>query len=161
MAELWPAAVDAVTPYFALRAMRYESEFHQTNRLADLEVYLKKFTVRTPVLEVLGSDPLRLTIVTGVAHASGSVVPEMLPDLVAGALARHDFDGAALFLEAKRSAGLAERADILLLAYVHCLRGQVDKAEATAAVLGVDRSDRQTDWMWGKLQAEYGFRPPR
>lgn len=161
MARLWPEMNDAVDPYFVIRAKQYLSETRRTNRMEELDFYLRKFSLRAPVLEVMGSDPLRLAIVKEVAHSSGAIGPEELPDLVAGALARHDFAGAALFLEAKRSQGTAERADILLLAYVYCLAGQVDKAEAVATTLGADRSDPPTDWMWGKLQAEFGFRPPR
>ncbi|HEY2125008.1 MAG TPA: tetratricopeptide repeat protein, partial [Chthoniobacterales bacterium] len=81
--------------------------------------------------------------------------------LMAGSLAQHDYATAARYLEAKRLRGTAGRGDILLLAYVYCQAGEVAKAEAVAATLGSDRSDASTDWMWGKLQAEFGFRPPR
>jgi spermidine synthase len=161
MGRLWPDMEATVEPYFVIRARRYLAETRSTNRFEELDLYLRKYSVRTPVLEVLDSDPMRLAIVKEVAHEAGAVVPEELPDLVAGALARHDFPGAARFLELKRSQGTAERADILLLTYVYCQAGEVEKAETVAAVLGADRSDPETEWMWGKLQAEFGFRPPR
>jgi predicted membrane-bound spermidine synthase len=160
MARLWPDLGDKVDPYFALRATRYLSETRDTNKIAELDNYLRNYSVRTPVLEVLGSDPLRLSIVREVAHAAAEIPIEALPDLTAGALSRRDFEGASLFLEAKRAQGLSDRRDILLLTYVYCMAGHVDKAEAVAAPLGPDRSDRLTDWLWGNLQAEFGFKPP-
>ena len=161
MTRLWPEMESMVDPYFVIRAKRYLAETRRTNRLEELDLYLRKFSVRAPVLEVLDSDPMRLAIVKEVAHDAKSMVPEELPDLVAGALAQHDFSEAARFLEAKRSQETAEREDILLLAYVYCQTGEVEKAENVAAALGADRSDPPIDWMWGKLQAEFGFRPPR
>ena len=161
MARLWPDMRNAVETHFAIRSMRYLSDTRDTNKMEELDLYLRKYAVRTPVLEVLGSDPLRLDIAGRVTSPPGDLIPEALPDLVAGALAAHDFELATRLLEAKRSQGLANRADILLLAYVYCLNGQVEKAETAVGTLGPDRSDRLTDWMWGKLQAEFGFRPPR
>jgi len=160
MTRLWPDLDNTVDSYFALRATRYLSITRDTNKMEELDTYLRKYAVRTPVLEVLGSDPLRLAIVREVTHAAAAIPAEALPDLVAGALARHDFEGAALFLEAERSQGTADRRDVLLLTYVYCMAGHLDKAEAAAAELGPDRSDRLTDWLWGNLQAEFGFRPP-
>jgi len=49
-----------------------------------------------------------------------------------------------------------------LLTYLYCLSGDVEKAEALAA--GNNQSihkDWFVDWLWGDLQAEFGFRPPR
>ena len=160
MQRLWPGLGDAPDPYFVLRENRYLSESRDTNKLAELDMYLRKFAARAPILEVLGSDPLRLSIVREVAHGAAAFPKEALPDLVAGALARRDFRDAAQFLEAERSQGTASRSDLLLLTYVYCLGGHVDQAETTAALLGGDRTDRLTDWLWGTLQAEFGFRPP-
>ena len=127
MKQLWPDLGEEVDPYFTLRATRYLSETRDTNKLAELDTYLRKFSVRAPVLEVLGSDPLRLSIVREVTHATADIPPEALPDLAAGALARHDFEGASLFLETERSLGTADDRDILLLTYVYCLAGHVDQ----------------------------------
>jgi hypothetical protein len=160
MARLWPDLGDKVDPYFVLRATRYLSTTRDTNKMAELDTYLRNYSVRTPVLEVLGSDPLRLSIVREVTHATAAIPVEALPDLTAGAMARHDFEGASLFLEAKRSQGVADHKEILLLTYVYCMAGHVDKAEAVALPLGPDRSDPLTDWLWSNLQAEFGFRPP-
>ena len=160
MGRLWPELGDTIDPYFVLRATRYLSETRDTNKMAELDTYLRKYSVQSPVLEVLGSDPLRLSIVKDVAHDATALPREALRDLAAGALAGHDFEGASQFLEAKRSQGFANRGDILLLVYVYCMGGHVDKAETAAAALGPDRSDRLTDWLWGNLQAEFGFRPP-
>ncbi len=160
MARLWPDTGDSIDPYFVVRATRYLSETRDTNKMEELDLYLRKFAVRSPVLEVLGSDPSRVAIAKEAARASEPMPLEALPDLAADALARRDFESAALFLEAKRTQGVSTRADVLLLVYAYCLSGHIDKAEAIATTLGHDRTDRLTDWMWGKLQAEYGFRPP-
>jgi len=47
-----------------------------------------------PVLEVLGSDGFRLAIAERVASKAQAPPLEIMPDLVAGALARRDIDAA-------------------------------------------------------------------
>jgi hypothetical protein len=84
-----------------------------------------------------------------------------LPDLVAGALAQRDFSKAIQLLETERAHGFAKRNDIFLLIYLYCLNGKVENAEALATASEPMPKDRFVDWLWGKLQAEFGFRPPR
>ena len=49
-----------------------------------------------------------------------------------------------------------------LLTYLYCLNDNVDKAEALAAAEnGSIEKDWFVHWLWGDLQAEFGFHPPR
>ena len=65
---------------------------------------------------------------------------EVMPDLIAGALARRDINEAIRLLEDEKDrGGIKPRANItLLLAYVYCLNGSVDKAEALPAANNAD-----------------------
>jgi hypothetical protein len=83
----------------------------------------------------------------------------VLPDFVADALARRDYHEAIRLLEEKRTRARATRDEICLLTYVYCLNGEVAKAESVATAT-TDRERPFVKWLWGKLQAEYGFRPP-
>jgi hypothetical protein len=83
---------------------------------------------------------------------------EILPDLIAEALAQRDYDDAIRLLEDKRARAATNR-DIFLLTYLYCLSGEVAKAESIATST-TDRDRPFVKWLWGKLQAEYGFRPP-
>jgi hypothetical protein len=41
------------------------------------------------------------------------------------------------------------------------LNGDVDKAEALAATnAAAIKKDSLVDWLWGKLQTDFGFHPP-
>jgi len=42
---------------------------------------------------------------------------------------------------------------------LYCLNDDVAKAESVA-MSTADRHRPFVKWLWGKLQAEYGFRPP-
>jgi hypothetical protein len=42
---------------------------------------------------------------------------------------------------------------------LYCLNGEVAKAES-AATATTEPERPFVQWLWGKLQAEYGFRPP-
>ncbi len=84
-----------------------------------------------------------------------------MPDLIAGALARRDFGGAIQLLEREATRRVPEPNDLFLLTYLYCLNGNVEKAEQlAAAIAGTTQRDWFVDWLWGKLQAEFGFRPP-
>ena len=63
---------------------------------------------------------------------AGTPPLETLPDLIAGALARRDIEGAIRLLESERDQGLSSLDDFLLLTYLYCLNGSVAKAEALA-----------------------------
>ena len=133
-----------------------------SNWLAELEIYLRGSKLRAPVLDVLNSDEFRLAIAAKAAGKSQSVPSAEIPDLVAGALARRDIAGAIRLLELERNRGFSNINQLFLLIYLYCLNSDVDKAEQLAAAdVGSIPKDWFTDWAWGTLQAEFGFRPPR
>jgi hypothetical protein len=123
---------------------------------------LRHTQLRTPVLAVQNSDEFRLALAQKVTANSPSLPVEAVPDLVAGALARRDLDGAIHLLESDRDRGFANINNFFLLTYLYCLNDNVDKAEALAAAEnGLIEKDWFVDWLWGDLQAEFGFRPPQ
>jgi hypothetical protein len=129
--------------------------------LAELDLYLRRSHLRMPVLEVLGSDGFRLSIAERVAKKSQRPPPETIPDLVAGALAQRDINGAIRLLENRKDRGSLSLNDTYLLIYLYCLNGNVDKAEALVATnAAAIKKDSFVDWLWGKLQSEFGFHPP-
>jgi hypothetical protein len=133
-----------------------------SNKLAELDLYLRHSRLRTPVLEVLDSDEFRLSIAERVARNSGSPPAETLPDLTAGALASRNISGAIRFLETERNRGSTNVNDILLLTYLYCLNGDVAKAETlVAGNAGSIKKDGFVDWLWAKLETDFGFHPPR
>jgi hypothetical protein len=84
-----------------------------------------------------------------------------MPDLVAGALAQRDIGGAIRLLENKKDRGMFSVSDTLLLTYLYCLNGDVDKAEAFAVTNAhAIKKERSVDWLWKKLESEFGFHPP-
>ena len=86
---------------------------------------------------------------------------EALPDLIAGALARRDFAAAIQLLETEKERGFANINDFFLLTYLYCLNGNVEKAEELAAAqANAVPKDWFVDWLWGELQAQFGFHPP-
>ena len=133
-----------------------------SNWLAELELYLGGPQLRAPVLDVLNSDEFRVAIATKEAGKSQSVSSAEIPDLVAGALARRDIPAAIRLLEVERDRGFADTNQVFLLIYLYCLNRDVDKAEQLASARANSiPQDWFTDWAWGTLQAEFGFRPPR
>jgi spermidine synthase len=164
--KIWPEALDPETAglesFFILRQSRYLAETIGSNELAELDLYLRHSRLRMPVLEVLGSDGFRLSIAERVARKSQPLPLETMPDLVAGALAQRDIDGAIRLLEDKKDRGAFGVSDTLLLTYLYCLNGATDKAEALAATSAAAiKNDRAVDWLWGKLESDFGFHPPR
>jgi hypothetical protein len=112
-------------------------------------------------LEVLGSDEFRLAIAERVARKSDTPPLETVPDLIAGALARRDIDGAIRLLESEKDRGVSSLNDTFLLTYLYCLNGSVAKAEALAtANAGSIKRNWFVDWLWGKLETDFGFHPP-
>jgi len=163
--RIWPEALDPATSslesFFNLRESRYLSEMFGSNGLAELDVYLRHSRLRIPVLEVLRSDGFRLSIAERVAKKSQPPPLETMGDLVAGALAQRDINGAIRLLENKKDRGPFSLSDTFLLTYLYCLNGDVDKAEALAATNAASiKKDSFVDWLWGKLQSEFGFHPP-
>ena len=160
--RIWPETMKtSLGPFFVFREARYLSEIQGSNKLAELDLYLRHSQLRAPVLEVLHSDEFALSLAEELARASATPPSEALSDLVAGALARRDIAGAVSLLEQKKDRGIAVRNEVFLLIYLNCLNGKVDTAEALAAAeIRPTEKDWFVDWLWEKLQAEFGFHPP-
>jgi spermidine synthase len=160
--RIWPEPLDeSLKSFFSVREMRYFSETVGGNELAELDLYLRHSQLRIPVLELLGSDGLRLSIAERVAKKSQPPPLEAMQDLIAGALAQRDINGAIRLLESKKDRGPFSLNDTFLLTYLYCLNGDVDKAEMLAAAnAAAMKKDRFADWLWEKLQSEFGFHPP-
>jgi hypothetical protein len=164
MNEIWPTELArALDSYFVIRETRYRSEIHPSNRLAELDLYLRHSRLRAPVLEVLDSDEFRVAIAKRAIAKAATPSPQALPDLTADALARRNFPDAISFLETRQKQNLNQFNfdDLFLLIYLYCLNGNVEKAETLAAAeSGSLTKNPFLEWLWGKLQAEFGFRPP-
>jgi hypothetical protein len=146
---------------FAVRETRFLSETIGSNRLAELDLYLRGSRLRTPVLEVLGSDEFRLAIAERVAKKSQPPLLETMPDLVAGALAQRDIKEAIRLLENKKDRSSLSLDDTYLLTYLYCLNHEVDKAETLAATnAAAIEKNSSVDWLWKKLETDFGFHPP-
>lgn len=156
--HIWPETMkQGVEAAFVVRETRFFSDIHASNGLAELDLYLRRSRLRSPILEVLHTDEFRLAIAEAASHQPA----EAEPDLIAGALARRDIPGAIALLERQRTESAPEPNDIFLLTYLYCLNGDVEKAEQLAAAnASATPRDWFVDWLWGKLQAEFGFRPP-
>ena len=161
--KVWPDQLKtSLDQLFLVRETRYLSQLTGSNWLAELDLYLRHTQLRTPVLEVQNSDEFRLGLAQELTTKSPSLPAEALPDLVAGMLAQRDLRGAIQLLEGESLRGFANINDFFLLTYLYCLNGDVDKAEALAAAKNRSlQKDWFVDWLWGDLQAEFGFRPPR
>jgi hypothetical protein len=160
--DIWPnERKEVLEPLFLFRETRYRSEMSGSNWLAELDLYLRHSQLRTPVLAVQNSDEFRLVLAEQLAADSQSSRPDAVHDLVAGALARRDLAAAIRLLEDERDRGFSNINDLFLLIYLYCRNGSVEKAEALAsAQAGSIQKDWFVDWLWGELQAEFGFRPP-
>ena len=114
-----------------------------------------------PLLEALGSDELRIAIAQRVARETEPPPLDIMPDLVAGALAERDLAEAIRLLESQKDRGALGVHEMLLLTYLYCLNANVDKAEAFAAAnSALINKDSSADWLWKKLATDFGFRPP-
>jgi spermidine synthase len=160
--SIWPETLnESLESLFVLRQTRYLSEIMGSNKLAELDLYLRHSRLRTPVLEVLGSDGFRLGIAERIAKEEKTPPLETMPDLIAGALARRDIDGAIRLMEDEKARGTFNLNDTFLLTYLYCLNGNVGKAEALASNnAGAMKKDEFVDWLWGKLETDFGFHPP-
>ena len=159
---IWPETLNtSMESFFVIRESRYLSDTIGSNKLAELDIYLRNSRLRMPVLEVLGSDGFRLAIAERVARKSQAPPLETIPDLIAGALARRDIDTAIRLLENEKGRGVFSLNDMFMLIYLYCLNGSVEKAEALAATnAGSIQRDWFVDWLWGKLGTDFGFHPP-
>lgn len=162
IARIWPETLNkSMKSLFAVRETQFLSQTIGTNKLAELDLYLRGSRLRTPVLEVLGSDEFRLAIAQRVARKAESPPLEVVPDLIAGALARRNLDEAIRLLEAQKDRGAFGVRETFLLTYLYCVNANVDKAEALAAAnSALINKDSSGDWLWKKLETDFGFHPP-
>jgi len=161
--DIWPnEPKESLEPLFLLRETRYRAVMSGSNWLAELDFYLRRLRLRTPVLEVQNSDEFRVALAESLAADSHSLPTEAVHDLVAGALARRDLEAAIRLLEGEKDRGFSNVNDLFLLIYLYCHNGNVEKAEALASAQAESiPKDQFVGWLWGELQAETGFRPPR
>lgn len=160
--EVWPNEWKrSLEQLFFFREARFRSERSGSNWLAELDLYLRDSRLRAPVLAVQNSDEFRLSLAERLAADSNPLPADAVHDLVAGALARRNLPAAIQLLEAEKDRGFANSNDFFLLTYLYCLNGSVEKAEALASArAGSIQRDWFVDWLWGELQAQFGFRPP-
>lgn len=162
VAAVWPETLNSsMESFFVIRESCYLSETMGSNKLAELDLYLRHSGLRIPVLEVLRSDGFRLAIAERVARRSPTPPLETIPDLIGGALARRDINRAIQLLENEKDRGMFTLNDTFLLIYLYCLNGSLEKAEGLAATTtGSIKKDWFVDWLWGKLETDFGFHPP-
>ena len=163
--QIWPETLNPeaaeLESFFTVRQTRYLSEIVGSNKLAELDLYLRHSRLRIPILEVLGSDAFRVSIAERVARGSETPPLEVMPDLIAGALAQRNIDRAIKLLESEKDRGVFGANEIFLLSYLYCLNGSVEKAETLVADNAASiKKDSFVDWLWEKLQTDFGFHPP-
>jgi len=161
--EVWPNEwKNSLERLFIAREDLYRKEMSGANWLAALDLYLRHSRLRGPVLAAQDTDEFRLALAEKVALESPASIPvDALRDLTAGALARRDVPGAIHLLEEERERGFVNVNDVFLLIYLYCLQGDVEQAEALATAEGASiKKDWFVKWLWGDLQAEFGFSPP-
>jgi hypothetical protein len=163
--QIWPETVNPAAgeleSFFVLRQSRYLSDTIGSNRLAELDLYLRHSSLRIPVLEVLGSDALRVLIAERVAKKSPTPPLEIMPDLIAGALAQRHIGRAIELLENKKDRGALATNDMFLLTYLYCLSGNVEEAQAFASANSASiNKDSSANWLWKKLETDFGFHRP-
>jgi spermidine synthase len=160
--DIWPnERKELLEPLFLFRETRYRSEMSGSNWLAELDLYLRHSSLRTPVLAVLNSDEFRLGLAERLTADPHALPPDAGHDLLAGALARRDYDAAIRLLEDEKDRDFSNPNDFFLLVYLYCHNGSVEKAEALAnAEARSFKKDDFVEWLWRELQAETGFQPP-
>jgi len=160
--RIWPDALSrSMESLFAVRETRFLSEMVGSNKLAEFDLFLRGTRLRVPLLETLGSDELRIAIAQRAAHETEPPPSDLVPDLIAGALAQRDLDEAIRLLESQKARGALGVHEMLLLTYLYCLNANVEKAEALAtANSALINKDSSVDWLWKKLETDFGFHPP-
>jgi hypothetical protein len=64
-------------------------------------------------------------------------------------------------LESEKDRGVLRPNDVFPLSYLYCLNGNVEKAETLIADNAATiKKDWFVDWLWEKLQTDFGFHPP-
>lgn len=150
-------------PFFAIRELRYRAGLTEKNWLAELDIHLRGSRLREPVLECLDTNSFRVALAKKAteraADESQELPVQVSEDFIADALASRDYPKAIRLLEDLRARAGVTPKDNFLLTYLFCLTGNVTMAESVAAVQ-TNRDPLFEKWLWGKLQADYGFHPP-
>lgn len=156
MARVWPAALNrSLQGYFIARETRYLARVSLTNRYAELDLYLRRSTLRVPVLEILGSDEFRVALAHRAADQDAAA-----SDLIADAVATRDMPRAVQLLNAA-IARRPDAGDVRLLVYLQCVTGEIAEAETTAAThRDLLMQDDETTDLWQLLRTKFGFHPP-
>jgi spermidine synthase len=158
--QIWSDAMSAQSePFFVIREMRYRARLENRNWLADLDVHLRGSNLREPVLETLGTNSFRVALAKKIASEKDQLPTEASSDLLADTLADRNYSHAIQLLDEKRNSGIANNGDLMLLTYLCCVNRDISKAESIASTIP-NRDEPLTKWLFEKLQAEYGFRPP-
>src|SRR5260370_41182622 len=126
METLNPAAAE-MEAFFILRQSRYLSDEIGSNKLAELDLYLRHSRLRIPVLEVLGSDAFRGSIAERVARGSETPPLEVMADLIAGALAQRKIERPIELLESEKDRGLFGAKEIFVLIARYCLNCSLEQ----------------------------------
>ena len=155
----WKKSLDL---FFGVRETRFQSEMTGSNWLAEMDLYLRYTKLRAPVLAAQETDDFRVALAEKAAREfPGSLAPETRRDLIAAAVADRNFPRAIQLLEQENERGFSNANDLFLLIYLYCVNGEVEKAEALAAAKsGAIQKDWFVEWLWGDLQAQFGFHPP-
>jgi hypothetical protein len=88
------AASAELESFFVVRQSQYLSQTIGSNKLAELDLYLRHSRLWIPGLEVLGSDAFRVSIAERVARDSVTPPLETMPDLIGAALAQRNINRA-------------------------------------------------------------------
>ena len=131
--------MEQLEPFFAIRELRYRAGLSETNWLAELDIHLRGSRLREPVLECLDTNSFRLALAKRAADDLQPAALDLLPDLIADALASRDYHEAIRLLEDKRARSAPAPDDIYLLTYLYCLNNEVANAESIAKLT----ADRQ------------------
>jgi hypothetical protein len=159
--EILSAASAELESFFIVRQSQYTSQTIGSNKLAELDLYLRHSRLWIPGLEVLGSDAFRVSIAQRVVRDSVTPPLESMPGLIAAALAQRNITRAIQLLESEKNRGVFGPNDVFLLSYPYCLNGSVEKAETLIADNAATiKKDWFVDWLWEKLQSDFGFHLP-
>lgn len=161
--QVWPGDwKKGLDIFFGVRETRFQSEMAGSNWLAEMDVYLRYTKLRAPVLAAQDTDEWRVALAEKAARESpASLAVKTRRDLIAGAVADRNFPRAIQLLEQENERGFSNANDLFLLIYLYCVNGEVEKAEAVAGAKNAAiKKDWFVEWLWGDLQAEFGFHPP-
>jgi predicted membrane-bound spermidine synthase len=147
--------------FMGLRETRYRLRGEGGNWLAALDYYLMTSQLRIPVLDILNSDEIRVSLSKSEYNNGTNYTPELLRDVVAGAVASRDLSLATSILAKLSASDAISENDLYLLIYLWCLTGATEEAEKLASSLNNKNSeDWFQAWVWEFLRERFGFSIP-